>query len=73
MATLHLRDVPPETVEQLRRIAERKRMSMNAVAVQELIETARAYDNAALLESLPDLGIGIESIVAGLDADRAAR
>lgn len=73
MATLHLRDVPDETVEQLRRIAASKRMSVTAVAVQELIEAARACDNAALLESLPNLDIGIESIVAGLDAGRAER
>ncbi|MEI6621619.1 MAG: antitoxin [Actinomycetes bacterium] len=73
MATLHLRDVPDETVAQLRRIAAQHRTSMNAVAVQELVSAARRADNAALLEALPDLNVDPASIVDGIAAERAAR
>jgi predicted transcriptional regulator len=73
MATLYLRNVPDEVVERLQRLASRDRMSVNAVAVRELEEVTRRVDNAALLESLPDLDVDPAGIVADLEADRAQR
>jgi plasmid stability protein len=40
MANIHVRDVPPETVEALRTAARRHRRSLNAEIVQTLIERA---------------------------------
>lgn len=71
MATLHLRDVPDQTMDQLRRLAHNYRTSMNAVAVQELVEAARRVDNPALLASLPDLKIDQTEIIGAIEADRA--
>jgi plasmid stability protein len=73
MATLHLRDVPDSTVDQLRRLAARERTSMNAIAVRELIDAAGQVDNAGLFASLPDLGVEVATVRAALDADRRAR
>lgn len=40
MANLHIRDVPPETVEALRAAARRHRRSLNAEIVQALVDSA---------------------------------
>lgn len=73
MATLHLRDVPQNTIEQLRRLAERERTSMNAVAVQELIEAAGQVDNPALFTSLPNLDVDATKIAEALESAREGR
>lgn len=39
----------------------------------ELAGTSRRAHNSALLDGLPDLGIGVEGIVEGVDQDRAGR
>jgi hypothetical protein len=41
------------------------------MAVRELAEATRRADNPALLGALPDLGV--DTIVADLDAERTAR
>jgi plasmid stability protein len=66
MRTLYLRNVPDEVVERLEERAKAESISVNALAVRELIEVSRRYNNAALLNSLPDLGIPIEEIVADI-------
>jgi len=48
-------------------------MSLGAVAVRELAEASRRADNAALLEALPDLGVGSTPVVGALDDEREAR
>ena len=63
MRTLYLRNVPDEVVERLERRAKAESISVNALAVRELIEVSRRYNNAALLNSLPDLNIPIEETV----------
>ena len=73
MATLYLRNVPDDVVDRLRRLAERESTSVTAVAVRELSEATRDVDNAALLASLPDLGIPTAAIVGALDAERSTR
>ncbi|MFL5798916.1 MAG: FitA-like ribbon-helix-helix domain-containing protein [Actinomycetota bacterium] len=73
MSTLYLRNVPEEVIERLRRLASKEGMSVNAVAVRELAEVTRRADNPTLLGALPDLDVDPDGIVAGLEADRAAR
>lgn len=73
MRTLYLRNVPDDVVERLERLAARDGSSVGAVAVRELAEASRRADNPALLGALPDLGVRMESIVEGLDADRRDR
>lgn len=73
MSTLYLRNVPDDLVDRLKRLAERDSMSVTAVAVRELAEVTRDVDNAALLATLPDLGISTTAIVEALDAERATR
>ena len=73
MATLYLRNVPDDTVERLQRLAARDGMSVNAFAVRELSNSSRRVDNAALLASLPDLGIDTAAILADLDRGRNER
>lgn len=73
MRTLYLRNVPDEVVVRLERLAANAHTSVNAVAVRELAEVTRRADNAALLEALPDLGVDVQTIVDGVEADRAAR
>ena len=73
MRTLYLRNVPDEVVERLERLATRESMSVSALAVRELADVSRRVDNAALLEALPHHGVGMDDIVAGLEADRAER
>ncbi len=64
MRTLYLRNVPDEVVERLEKRAKALSISVNVLAVRELTQVAHRYDNAALLNSLPDFGIPIEEIVA---------
>ncbi|WP_425845325.1 hypothetical protein [Agrococcus sp. TSP3-2-1] len=73
MRTLYLRNVPDEVARRLQRLAERDGMSVGAVAVRELAEVSRRADNAALLDALPDLGVGATPVVAALDDEREAR
>jgi plasmid stability protein len=73
MRTLYLRNVPDDVVERLERLAARDGSSVSAVATRELAEVSRRADNAALLGALPDLDITTETIVAEMDAGRAAR
>lgn len=73
MRTLYIRNVPDEVAERLERMAARGGTSLNALAVRELTEVARRADNYALLADLPDLGIGIDEIVADLESGRNGR
>jgi plasmid stability protein len=73
MRTLYIRNVPDGVAERLERMAARGGVSLNALAVRELTEVARRADNHALLADLPDLGVGIEEIVADLETGRNER
>ena len=73
MRTLYLRHVPDEVLERLERLAATGGMSVNAVAVRELAEASRRADHPALLGALPDLGVDPATLVADLEAERAAR
>ncbi len=73
MRTLYLRNVPDEVVERLERLAARDATSVAAVAVRELAEVSRRADNAALLGTLPDLGVESAEIVADVESDRGSR
>lgn len=55
MRTLYLRHVPDEVVERLERRAKAESTSVNTVAVRELTEVSRRFDNAALFASLPTI------------------
>lgn len=71
MRTLYLRNVPDEVVERLERLAAAEAMSVNAMAVKELTVLSRRAENGSLLGLLPDLEIGAEQILTGLEAERA--
>ena len=71
--TLYLRNVPDDVVRRLELLAARDATSVSAVAVRELADVTRRADNAALLGALPDTGVDVAAVVAGLDADRAER
>ena len=73
MRILYLRNVPDEVLERLERMAARDAMSVSALALRELTEASRRADNPRLLGSLPDHGLAAESIVDGVDAERAQR
>jgi len=73
MRTLYLRNVPDTVAERLERLAEREGLSLNALAVRELSELSRRVDNQALLADLPDLGVGVDAVVSGLEEGRKAR
>lgn len=73
MRTLYLRNVPDDLVARLERLAARDATSVSAVAVRELAEVTRRADNPALLGALPDHGVDVAEIVAGIEADRAER
>lgn len=47
VANIHIRDVPPETVEVLRAAARRHRRSLNAEIVEALVERAEKQLQAA--------------------------
>ena len=68
MRTLYLRNVPDEVVERLERQAKAESTSVNALAVRELTEVSRRYNNAAIFASLPKLehDITMEEIVADI-------
>lgn len=72
MRTLYVRNVPDDVVERLERLAAREGVSVNAVVIRELAESSRRVDNGALLGDLPDLGVDVGTIVAGVDAERSA-
>ena len=73
MRTLYLRNVPDVVVHRLERLAANDGMSVSAVAVRELAEASLRVDNPTLLGRLPDLGVDVASIVAGLEAERSER
>jgi plasmid stability protein len=73
MRTLYLRNVPDDVVERLERLAARDATSVGAVAVRELADVSRRADNAALLGTLPDLGVDATAIVAAVEGGRAER
>jgi hypothetical protein len=73
MRTLYVRNVPDEVVERLERQAKLEASSVNAVAVRELSEVSRRFDNAALLGALPSYNISIAEILKALDEGRAGR
>ena len=68
MRTLYLRNVPDEVVERLERRAKEESTSVNAVAVRELTEVSKRFNNAAIFASLPKLehDISMEEIVADI-------
>ena len=70
MRTLYLRNVPDEVVARLERLAQRDGTSVGAVAVRELADASRRADNAVLLGTLPDRGVGVAGIADDLDAER---
>ena len=73
MRTLYLRNVPDEVVERLERLAARTASSVNAVAVRELAESTRRVDNAALLATLPDLGVPTGQVLQAIEDGRRPR
>jgi plasmid stability protein len=73
MRTLYIRNVPDDVAERLERMAARRGVSLNALAVRELTEVAGRSDNYALLVDLPDLGVSMEEIVADLESGRSER
>jgi len=73
MRTLYLRNVPDEVVERLERLAAGTGLPVSVFAVRELAEASRRADNAALLDSLPDLDVSTEAIVAALSEERPTR
>jgi len=68
--TLHLRNVPDEVMDRLERMARAASTSVTAVAIRELDAATRRVDNAALVATLPDLGIPTETIVGQLESER---
>jgi hypothetical protein len=73
MRTLYLRNVPDEVVERLERQAKAESTSVNTVAVRELTEVSRRFDNAALLAALPKFDVSREQILQVLDEIRGER
>ncbi|MFA5712312.1 antitoxin [Mycolicibacterium sp.] len=70
MRALHLRNVPDDVMDRLERMARAANTSVTAVAIRELDAATRRVDNAALLATLPDLGIPPADIVEYIEADR---
>src|SRR6476469_8330012 len=68
--TLHLRNVPDEVMDRLERMARAASTSVTAVAIRELDAATRRVDNAALIATLPDLGIPPHTIVEQLEYER---
>lgn len=55
MANIHIRDVPPETLETLRAAARKKRRSLNSELLEALVGHAQREQQAAnLLERLAE-------------------
>jgi hypothetical protein len=63
MRTLYLRNVPDEVVERFERRAKEESTSVNALAVRELTEVSRRFDNRALFAALPKHDIPLEETV----------
>ncbi len=58
----------------MERLAKQSRMSVTAVAIQELTDSTRRVDNAALLAGLPSHdGIDPAEIVRDIEAAREER
>ena len=70
MRTLYLRNVPDEVVERLEERAKAESISVNTLAVRELVEISRRYHNRALFAALPKLNITREEILEDLDEIR---
>lgn len=73
MRTLYLRNVPDDVGRRLEELARREGLSLSAFVVRELADVAKRADNAALLASLPDLGVEPDDVVADLESARRAR
>ena len=82
MKTLYLRNVPDDVIERLKRLAEREKASVSAVAIRELAAATRrvperdiltAHDNPELLAGLADLNIDTAELVHDIDIERASR
>ena len=73
MKTLYLRNVPDDVIERLKRLAEREKASVSAVAIRELAAATRRVDNPDLLAGLPDLNIDTAELVHDIDIERASR
>jgi plasmid stability protein len=73
MRTLYLRNVPDEVVERLEQRAKAESTSVNALAVRELTEVSRRFDNAAIFATLPKYDITREQILETLDEIRGER
>lgn len=63
MKTLYLRNVPDEVTDRLERLAAREGLSVSALALRELAESAKRADNAALLSGLSGAAVSAEEIV----------
>ena len=63
MRTLYLRNVPDEVVERLEERAKAESISVNALAVRELVEVSRRFNNRALFAALPKLDITRQEIL----------
>lgn len=61
--TLYLRNVPDEVVARLEERAKAESISVNALAVRELVEVSRRFDNRALFAALPKLNVTREEII----------
>jgi hypothetical protein len=71
--TRYLRNVPLVVVERLERLADRAGLSLTAFAVRQLAEASRRAANGALFDTLPDIPVSTEEIVAALATERAER
>ena len=63
MRTLYLRNVPDEVVERLEEQAKAESISVNTLAVRELVEVSRRFNNRALFAALPKLDITRQEIL----------
>lgn len=72
MRTLYLQNVPADVVERLERLAAGEGVSVNSLAVRELIATSRRGDPRAPA-AVPGLGLEPADIVADLQAARVVR
>jgi plasmid stability protein len=77
MSTLYIRNLPEHVTAKLQELAKREGMSVNALAVRELTQVARAMDNATLLDRLhrafPKTDVTIDDIVNAIHEGRADR
>ncbi|HEY3142680.1 MAG TPA: hypothetical protein VGJ86_16190 [Acidimicrobiales bacterium] len=74
MTNIHVRNVPDDVAERLKRLAARERLSLNAYLVRQLEHAARVADNAALLADLPDRRrVTTEDVVEALQEAREDR